>query len=171
MLAAAWAWSALIAACSPTLNWRQVSVPGAPLAAHFPCKPDQFSRRLPLAGHTLSVGLNSCEAGAQTFAITAVDMQQASRAGAGQAALRQAVEQNFAGQVQGLAPRPLPGGVPVPAAEYLSARMPLAGGGQLQAHVLLFSHGAWVFQVTVVGERPQSEAVDFFFDNLRPLPL
>jgi hypothetical protein len=98
-------------------------------------------------------------------------MREASRAGAGQAALRQAVEQNFGGQVQVLVPRQLRGGAPVPAAEHLSARMPRAGGGQLQAQVLLFSHGAWVFQATVVGEQPQPEAFDFFFDNLKPLPL
>ena len=161
---------ALAAACSPALNWRAIPVPGAPLSVHFPCKPDHFSRRLGFAGQTSDVGVSSCTAESQTFAVTAVDMKDDARSGAGLAALRDAVRQNYAGLVQALPSKGWPAGAGMAPAEQFEARAFRAQGGAVQARLLLFSRGAWVFQATVVGERLQPEAVDFFFDNLKPLP-
>ena len=161
---------ALAAACSPALNWRAIPVPGAPLSVHFPCKPDHFSRRLGFAGQTSDVGVSSCTAESQTFAVTAVDMKDEARSGAGLAALRDAVRQNYAGHVQALPTKGWPACAGMAPAEQFEARALRAQGGTVQARLLLFSRGAWVFQATVVGERLQPEAVDFFFDSLKPLP-
>lgn len=165
-----WAGVALcVAACSPPLDWRAITVPGAPLTLHFPCKPDHFSRRLRLAGEALEVGVSSCAAEAQTFAVTAVDMGGTDRAGAGLAALREAIGRNFAGAAQALPARRLSGGRSEVSAEQFSAQAPRPEGPALQARLLLFSQGSWVYQVTVMGERLQPEALDFFFDSVKPI--
>ena len=115
---------------------------------------------------TVNVGLSSCKADAHTFALIAIDMQEPNRAAPGQLALRQMAEQNFGGQVEVMPDRKIAGS-PLPlAAEQLSARLMRPDKTPLQARMLFFSQGSWVFQATVIGEQPKAEAVDFFFDNL-----
>ena len=63
----------LLAACSPSLNWRQVRLPSenkadatqpAPvLQALLPCKPDKATRRQSMAGYDVQMTMLGCEAG------------------------------------------------------------------------------------------------------------
>jgi hypothetical protein len=156
----------LLASCSPALNWRQVSVPGSPLSAHFPCRPDHSSRRVALIEDQFNVGLTSCRADGQTFAVMAVDVQQPSRVVKARMALRYMAEQNFGGDAQAMDDR-LVGGTKISLpAQQLSAQWARPDHDVLQARMLFFFHESWVFQVTVMGSPPQSEAIDFFFDSL-----
>jgi glucose/arabinose dehydrogenase len=60
-----------LSACTPALNWRQVSQDGASVQLLFPCKPDQASREVPLnAGEPAVAGtlsLQGCEASGMQF--------------------------------------------------------------------------------------------------------
>lgn len=112
------------------------------------------------------IGLTSCRADGQTFAVMAVDVQQPSRVVKTQAALRHMAEKNFGGDVRGLDNRRVGGTKILFPAQQLSAQSALPDHDVLQARMLFFSHESWVFQVTVVGPLLQTEAIDFFFDNL-----
>ncbi len=79
-LASALAGLLLIAACSPTFNWRTVRAEGAPVQALMPCKPDRAEREVPLGGLNAKLHMLSCDAGGLTFALAWVDAGDAPRA-------------------------------------------------------------------------------------------
>jgi hypothetical protein len=162
--------SVLLLACSPALDWRNTPVPGAALAALFPCKPDHFSRSVALAGQTRAVALTSCQAAGQTFAVLAMDVQQALRADEGLVLLRQSAEQNFGGKVLTLPSRAMPLASSGGQAQVVAAELQRTDGTLLRAQMMFFSRGSWVYQATVMGTSPNSEALDFFFDNLKLSP-
>ena len=54
---------AWLAACSPAWNWREVRLEDAPLTAMLPCKPDQASQTVTLAGATAELQMTGCESG------------------------------------------------------------------------------------------------------------
>ena len=164
------AFSAWLLACSPALDWRTTPVPGTTLTAFFPCKPDHFSRSIPLAGQAQSVTLTSCNAAGQTFAVLAMDVKQASLAVQGLALLRQSSEKNFGGTGRSLQSRVMPLANSGGQAQVVAAELQRTDGTLLHAQMMFFSHGSWVYQVTVMGALPNSEAVDFFFDNLKLSP-
>ncbi|QHI99089.1 hypothetical protein GT347_14500 [Xylophilus rhododendri] len=58
-----------LAACSPEFNWREVRPAGTRLQAQMPCKPEEATRAVPLAGTTVQMHLAGCDAGGATFVI------------------------------------------------------------------------------------------------------
>ena len=67
----------VLAACSPALNWREVRIKGANLAAMLPCKPDEGSRVVPLGGKDIEMYMSGCDAADATFAVAHVKLAQA----------------------------------------------------------------------------------------------
>ncbi len=63
-LAALW-----LAACNPSLNWREVRHHDSPLLALMPCKPEASSRTVRLGGHEVAMNLNSCTTAEATFIV------------------------------------------------------------------------------------------------------
>ena len=63
-----------LAACSPALNWRDVTLKDTAITALMPCKPDAGSRKINLAGHDVEMFLQSCEADGATFAVAHVSL-------------------------------------------------------------------------------------------------
>ena len=57
-----------LAACTPSLNWRQVPV--VQLAALLPCKPDHAERQVELLGAQQALAMWGCEAGGALFAVS-----------------------------------------------------------------------------------------------------
>ncbi|MFM8900408.1 MAG: hypothetical protein ACKOF9_10750 [Burkholderiales bacterium] len=159
-----------LVACSPTLDWRLTPISGTSLTAFFPCKPDQFSRQISLAGNSERVVLVSCKAAQHTFAVTAVDMQRDERRLQGVTALKSAAQQNFGGFSQTLPPRLIPGAAQTGRADVVTAKLSATPARSLQAQMVFFSHGRWVFQATVMAETLEPDAVVFFFDNLKLNP-
>lgn len=74
--AAAWA----LAACSPTLNWRTVQVPGAPLKALLPCDPQTAKRPVELGLGTVQMSMFGCDADYATYAISHFLVREPARA-------------------------------------------------------------------------------------------
>lgn len=64
----------LLAACSPALNWRSVTLEG--VQAALPCKPDQAQRPVQLAGLDLSLSMAGCQADGGLFAISHIRLAQ-----------------------------------------------------------------------------------------------
>jgi hypothetical protein len=58
-----------LAACNPSLNWREVRQNDSPLVALMPCKPEPSSRTVRLGGHEVAMKLNSCTTDDATFIV------------------------------------------------------------------------------------------------------
>ena len=60
---------ALLAACSPEQNWRQITFEGTNLKAQLPCKPDRTTREVPLGGAPVQLAVAGCESGNAMVAV------------------------------------------------------------------------------------------------------
>lgn len=70
----------LLSACSPALNWREVTAQPAGLRLMLPCKPDSGARVVPFAGRDTELSMIGCNAAGMTFALASArlyDMAQA----------------------------------------------------------------------------------------------
>ncbi len=72
---------ALLTACNPTLNWREVRPEGTRLALLLPCKPDKAQKTVPLGGPATPISMLGCDAGGATFAVAVVQLGDARHAG------------------------------------------------------------------------------------------
>ncbi len=61
--------AALLAACTPQLNWRELRLAPTSAVALLPCKPDHAERSVPLGGEPTTLVVNGCDAGGATFAL------------------------------------------------------------------------------------------------------
>ena len=165
--------SALVVACSPTFNWRNVSLDAAALQAQLPCKPERAERQVPLTPSGTTLRLMSCEAGGITFALAwaqlapAEDMKQVldhwQQAGWG--SLRQPAVP-ASGPPAGWQVWP----VQVAGAQHLRAwKGPGLDhqGRALQARQLYFAQGGMAYQAAVYGPALTEVGVAPFFEALR----
>jgi len=58
-----------LSACQPSLNWRTVQMPGTTLSFELPCKPDQTTKPVTMAGQNLELSVMGCEAGDAVWAV------------------------------------------------------------------------------------------------------
>lgn len=168
--------AALVVACSPTFNWRNVSLEGAPLQAQLPCKPERAERQVPLTPAGTTLRLLSCEAGGHTFALAWATVDAAD----GQAAVLDRWQQ--AGWASLRQPAGVPSGPPpgwsawataLARAHHLRAWQGPGldhQGQSVEATQLYFSHGQVVYQAAVYGPRARAADVAPFFEALR-LPV
>jgi hypothetical protein len=63
----------LVAACSPTLDWRDVRL-GPDTRLQFPCKPDRLERKVPLLDRAAAAQMLVCEGGGLTWSATVFDL-------------------------------------------------------------------------------------------------
>jgi hypothetical protein len=162
-----WFLPAVLAACSPTLNWREVRPEGGGIETLFPCKPVPHQRRVALAGAPAEMTLLSCRAGSATYAVGFADVGEAQRVSVALAELQQAAVRNVgAAAAPASAPLAVPGMTPGPAAQRWALSGQRPDGTPLQEQLALFAKGTRVYQAAVVG-RADAAAVDTFFGALR----
>jgi hypothetical protein len=164
------AWVGL-AGCAPSLNWREVAVPGPGLAALFPCRPVGLARAVPLAGRTVTLSLQSCEADGGTYAVASGDVGEPASVAAVLRALREATTRNLAAGTDIRAePWTLAGVTP----QADAGRWRLGGkrpdGQPVRADTAVFSRGTWVVQATVIGPSLGEAMTQPFFEGLRFTP-
>lgn len=68
-------WLAVLAACSPEQNWRQVAFEGSTLQAMLPCKPDRTTREVPLGGVPVPLQVAGCESGDALLVVMTAALQ------------------------------------------------------------------------------------------------
>ena len=61
--------AALLAACSPDQNWRQIGFEGTTLKVQLPCKPDRTTREVPLGGAPVQLAVAGCESAGAVLAV------------------------------------------------------------------------------------------------------
>lgn len=157
-----------MAACSPTLDWRDTTFPGAAgLKAQFPCKPDRLTRQLPLAGRQVALSLSSCKAGETTFALAHAEVVDPRAVAPALAELRTAFARNLGGEARVLADVRVPGATPNPLAQRVAVSGRRAAGAAVHGQTVFFVRGTRVHQATVLGGMAELPGTDIFFDSLR----
>ena len=64
---------ALLSACTPAFNWREVGFDQAGVTALLPCKPDRGTRAVQLGGQSVQMSMAGCESGGAMFAVSLVE--------------------------------------------------------------------------------------------------
>lgn len=160
----------LVGACSPTLDWRELRPQGIGAAFVLPCRPDQQSRKVRLAGAMPVLTLHVCSAGDVTWALAMADLVDPARVTPALTELGSAAVANLGATDVVTLPLVVPGATPNPASVRLTLRGQLPDGRPVEEQVALFAIGTRVYQATCLGARLPPQAVETFFAGLRALP-
>ena len=159
-----------LAACSPTLDWRELKPPGWSLLAALPCKPASQQREVALAGQTVAFLMLACSADGHTFALASADLVDPSRVGPALQALGQTAQRNVRARIMAEQPAAVPGMTPNPSARRWRLEGRLPDGQAVAEQVLVFAHGTRVFQATLIGAQADDARAAPFFDAIRVRP-
>jgi hypothetical protein len=158
---------ATAAACSPSLDWREVRPQGTAVNVLLPCKPKRSARMVALAGRPVRMSMLACTAEQWTWALAAADVGEPAQVGPALLALREGALANVQGQVLASQAAVVQGATPHDAGAALRIKGRRPDGAEANVRLVVFSHGTQVFQATVIGSRPPAAAADPFFDSLR----
>ncbi len=154
-------------ACSPTYNWREVRVESTSLKAMLPCKPEQTSRELPIAGRAVNFSATGCETGGFAFALLTADMGSASEAVDVLAHWKAATVAGMRGAISLETPFVPGGALPLRESVRIVANGRRGDGTSVESHAAYFAQGGRVFQAVIYGSRISPELDEAFFSGLR----
>jgi hypothetical protein len=156
-----------LAGCSPKFNWREVRLEQSGVALLFPCKPDTQVRQVDLDGQPLSMTLLGCSAGNASFALAYARLGEGSLPGPALRRWRELTLGNIGAQGVTEMAYPLPG----LRRDAQSVRLGAAGrrpdGSSLVAQAFWFTQDQWVYQASVLAERPHDAESDTFMTSIR----
>lgn len=162
--------AALLSACAPGLDWREVRPEGANLLAMFPCKPASDARKVEMQGRTFDMRLYACKAANQSFALSYVDVGDPALVGPALQQMRESLAAKLAAGAASAVALQVAGMTPSPQAQ----QQPLAGklpdGSATQGAVAVFARGTWVFQAVVLGPKRDAAAEEGFLNGLKFAP-
>ena len=164
---AVWASALLLAACSPTFNWRAIRVEPTGLVSMLPCKPDKGARQVPMAGREVELSVTGCDTGGATFAVLHADIGDPGRTAEVLGQWKQATLANMraaAGQEQAFVP---PGALNLPQSLQVVASGQRADASKVESHAAYFARGSRVFQAVIYAERLEPGVADTFFSGLK----
>jgi hypothetical protein len=90
----------MLAACSPTFDWREIRSDAAPYVIAMPAKPSTFSRKIDLDGIETVMTMTAAETGDVTFAVGTAELPDATRAQVSLAAMKTAMVNNIRGTIR-----------------------------------------------------------------------
>ena len=160
--------AALAAACSPALDWREVRPEGAVLVAWLPCKPERQVRSMALGSAPVAVELLACSADGSTWGLASAAIVDPREQAVALQALRAARASNLDGRESDVAALALPGVAPGLQALRFTVTGRRPDGTPVVERAAVFAHGGRVFHAAVLGGEPSAQAVETFFDNLKP---
>lgn len=156
-----------LAACSPTLNWRDVRPEGTSLSLLLPCKPDKAEKQVPLGGEPTMLRMLGCDAGGLTFAISAADVGDGAEAPAILLAWQQLTLTNMkAAKADTTKSLKLAGATGAPAV-WVKANGQRVDGTPVVGHAAYFSQGATVFQAVIYGADVKPEVAETYFSGMK----
>lgn len=165
--------AAVLAACAPALDWRDVRPPGSALRVQLPCRPAVQQRQVALAGPPVALTLHVCTAAQQTWGLAQADVVDPARVRPALAALMAAAAANIGaerGAPSAATPLAVPGATPNGGSGRAAWSGRLPDGQPVQMASAVFVHGTQVFQATVLGQALDPAAVQLFFDSIRFSP-
>ena len=157
---------AVLTACNPTFNWRDVRPDGTRLALLMPCKPDKAQRTVPMASRPTEMNLLSCDAGGITFAVSTADVNDAAQTGTVLAQWQTATLTNIktaspvtrnAFKLPGLAS----------GAVMVNAAGQRADGRVVSSQAVYFAQDSRVFQAVMYADAIPPDVADTFFSGLK----
>ena len=164
---------ALVAACTPSLNWRELRLAPTSAVALLPCKPDHAERSVPLGGAPTLLVVKGCEAGGATFALMTAQLPAGRAPDELLAGWQQATLANMraSGTSQKQAFRP-PHGLPLAHAQRVVAEGQGANGGVVHAQAVWTARaaeggGTELLHAVMYAARPQPAVADTFFEGIR----
>jgi hypothetical protein len=148
-------------ACTSSLNWRTVQL--GQLSTLLPCKPDNATRVVSLAGLSVSMEMSGCEADGVLFAISRIQALDADQAGRLMAALRQA----SLAQVQTKAIHPVPNSGDAQTSFDVQVDGKRPDGSPLQARFKWLVAGTDVYQLAAYGAHLGAEQTEPLLSEAR----
>lgn len=155
---------ALGTACTPALDWRQITPEGAGLQLMFPCKPERESRPQPgPAGVAMMVQTASCKAAQGQYSLTWVDLGDATQVTAALQRMRDRMGQVLTPgptaelRVRGMTPSPAAG------QQRFAAR---PGEPAQVVRQAVFARGTHVYQLLMQSTRADDEAWEVFVSSV-----
>jgi hypothetical protein len=154
--------------CAPALDWRESRPAGSQAQLMFPCRPASHARTVTLAGAPVEMTLVACSAGDTVFALSFADVKDPALVGPALDELSAALRSHLS-PAQPAASQPLvvPGMPPHPRAVQWRQNGTLPDGRAVHERAALFSHGAVVYQATMLGARLDEQAQETFFGALK----
>ena len=155
---------ALLTACSPKFDWREVRGTEAPFVILLPAKPVTVSRDMVLAGVEIKMQMTAADVDGVSFAVGSAQVDDASKI----AGVLDAMQQGMLNNIHAVAEKENS------AASTLSAKDVVAYGklanGQSVKFVGRFmARGAWVYQIVIIGKEKMltPEVVDTFMTSFK----
>lgn len=153
---------ALLTACSPKFDWREVHGSSAPFVVLLPAKPASHTRTVNLDGLDVSMTMTAADVDGVTFAVGTAELADAATAQKALVAMKTALVRNIGGTVRTektSAPGANPATIDVEAAG-VESRVLLARFVARDKHI---------YQVVVVGKEGalSREAADMFFTSFK----
>jgi hypothetical protein len=91
--------ASLLAACSPSYNWRDYSSQDAPFRVMFPAKPDIHKRKIDVDGLSVEMTMTAVDIEGTTFAVGSAEAPDAAKAQAALGAMKTALVRNIAATI------------------------------------------------------------------------
>lgn len=154
-----------LAACSPALNWRSVSI--GELGVTLPCKPDRVQRAVVLAGYSVEMEMIGCEADGALFAVSRLAVPKALAPEALQAQWQTAILLQMRGEADQKASHDTTAGARKMPLRLVSAKGQTTNGRELQALLAWLTWGSDMFHFAVYAPRLTGEMTEPFFDGIR----
>lgn len=160
---------AALAACSPSLDWREAHLEGSGVAMLFPCRVDRHERDVRMGGVVLRMQMRSCRAADVSFSLTYVDAPSAAQVDPLMREWRERVESNLGGS--GAArPFAVPGATPNERSALWRVDGRLPDGRRVVEHAAFFVKGLRLYQAAAIGEALPADAVETFFGAIKVTP-
>lgn len=173
---------ALLAACSPALNWRTVQLKDAALQITLPCDPQAATRPVSMGPAVVQLSVLGCEVQGSTYAVS--HFQLSDPAGAARALgywqqavlsqLRSDAESNSAAQVlqaEGDGPWVPKGALNLPQSRRITFEGLSSQGQRVTGHGLWFARiegsGGRLYHAVIYGRKAQPAEADMFFSGLK----
>ena len=160
----------MLAACSPTFDWREVQPQGTSVKLLFPCKPAMHSRTVTLAGEPTAVVLHVCDAEGLTWALTVAAVGDPRRITRSLQELRAAAAANVQASSTPLRPQVVRGATPNDQSGSVQLQGRRPDGQMVQQSLLVFAQGLQVYAVAALGPTVTDEVTQSFFASIRILP-
>lgn len=166
MLAAAAA--ALLMACSPAYDWREIRGAGASYSVMLPSKPSSHVRTVNLDGVQVEMTMTGAETEGVSFTVATAQLPDPGQAHKALQAMKTAMLRNIGGSAPQEKPVQVAG--TIPAAEVRAVGRPDASGRPRLLVARFFVQDRRVFQMVVLGpdQGVPEEAIDTFLASFKP---
>lgn len=172
--------AALLAACSPKFDWREIRSAEGGFVVHLPDKPQTVARDIDFDGGRIAMTMTSSGVGPTMFGVGVARLPAQATAdpaavGRAVAFFRDALVRNIGGSVTSQRPAPLAaaGGRTLRAAEAVQARGKIGADGRAaQLAARFYVADDRVYQVVALGAEGElsDDVLETFFSSFRLLP-